>query len=71
MGAFRWLLKGLLSMGRVHQEQLAQTVAQRVAMPSPSDQVSHLRAQLTHREAQLEQVRAERDNQFVQEEEKF
>ena len=38
-------------------------------MPSPNDQVSYLRAQLTHREAQLEQVRAERDNHFVQEEE--
>ena len=34
-----------------------------------TDQVSYLRAQLAHRDAQLEQVRAERDNQFVQEEE--
>ena len=34
-----------------------------------TDQVSCLRAQLAHRDAQLEQVRAERDNQFVQEEE--
>ena len=49
------------SMGRVQQEQLAQTVAQRATMPSTSDQVSYLRAQLAHREAQLEQVRAERD----------
>ena len=57
------------TMGRVQQEQLAQTVAQRAAMPSPSDQVSYLRAQLAHREAQLEQVRAERDSHFVQEEE--
>ena len=56
-------------MGRVQQEQLAQTVAQRAAMPSPNDQVSYLRAQRAHREAQLEQVRAERDNHFVQEEE--
>ena len=48
---------------------MAHTVAQRAAMPSPSDQVSYLRAQLAHREAQLEQVRAERDNHFVQEEE--
>ena len=34
-----------------------------------TDQVSYLRAQLAHRDAQLEQVRAERDNHFVQEEE--
>ena len=32
-----------------------------------TDQVSYLRAQLAHRDAQLEQVRAERDNHFVQE----
>ena len=57
------------SMGRVQQEQLAHTVAQRAMMPSTSDQVSYLRAQLAHREAQLDQVRAERDNHFVQEEE--
>ena len=57
-----------VTMGRVQQEQLAQTVAQRAAMPSPNDQVSYFRAQLAHREAQLEQVRAERDNHFVQEE---
>ena len=57
------------SMGRVQQEQLAQQVAQRSMMPSTTDQVSHLRAQLAHRDAQLEQVRAERDNHFVQEEE--
>ena len=56
------------TMGRVQQEQLAQTVAQRAMMPSTSDQVSYLRAQLAHREAQLEQVRAEQDNHFVQEE---
>ena len=37
-------------------------------MPSTSDQASYLRAQVAHREAQLEQVRAERDNHFVQEE---
>ena len=58
-----------VSMGRVQQEQLAQQVAQRSMMPSMTDQVSHLRAQLAHRDAQLEQVRAERDNHFVQEEE--
>ena len=57
------------TMGRVQQEQLAHAVAQRAAMPSPNDQVSYLRAQLAHREAQLEQVCAERDNHFVQEEE--
>ena len=38
-------------------------------MPSTTDQVSYLRAQLAHRDAQLQQVRAERDNHFVQEEE--
>ena len=57
------------SMGRVQQEQLAQQVAQRSMMPSMTDQVSYLRAQLAHRDAQLEQARAERDNHFVQEEE--
>ena len=57
------------SMGRVQQEQLAQHVAQRSTMPSTNDQVPYLRAQLAHRDAQLEQVRAERDNHFVQEEE--
>ena len=57
------------SLGRVQQKQLAQNVAQRAMMPSTSDQVSYLRAQSAHREAQLEQVRAERDNHFVQEEE--
>ena len=61
------------TMGRIQQEQLAQTVAQRAMMPSTNDQISYLRAQLAHREAQLEQVCAERDNHFVQkeEEEKF
>ena len=58
-----------VTTGRVQQEQLAQTVAQCAMMPSTSDQVSYFRAQLTHREAQLEQVRAEQDNHFVQEEE--
>ena len=57
------------TMGRVPQEQLAQNVAQRAMMPSTSDQVSYLRAQLAHREAQPEQVRAERDNHFEEEEE--
>ena len=56
-------------MGRAQQEQLAQQVAQRPMMPSMTDQVSYLRAQLAHRDAQLEQVRAQRDNHFVQEEE--
>ena len=56
-------------MGTVQREQLAQQVAQHSMMPSTIDQVSHLRAQLAHRDAQLEQVRAERDNHFVQEEE--
>ena len=56
------------TQGRLRQEQLAHTVAQRAAMPSQNDQVSYLRVQLAHREAQLEQVRAERDNPFIQEE---
>ena len=56
-------------MGRVQQEQLAQNVAQHALMPSTTDQVSYLHAQLAHRDAQLEQVCAERDNHFVQEEE--
>ena len=57
------------TMGRVQQEQLAHAVAQRAATPSQNDQVSYLRAQLAHREAQLEQVCTERDNHFIQEEE--
>ena len=57
------------SMGRVQQEQLAQQVAQRSTMPFMTDQVSYLRAQIAHRDAQLEQVRAERDIYFAQEEE--
>ena len=56
-------------MGRAHQEHLAQQVAQRSMMPSMTDQVVYLKGQLAHRDAQLEQVRAERDNHFVQEEE--
>ena len=56
------------TMGRIQQKQLAQTVAQRAAMPSPSDQVSYLCAQLAHQDAQLEQVRAERDSHIVQKE---
>ena len=57
------------SMGRTQQEHLAHQVAQRSIMPSMTDQVTYLRAQLAHRDAQLEQVRAEMDNHFVQEEE--
>ena len=56
-------------MGRVQQEQLAHQVAQRSMMPSTTDQISYLRAQLAHRGAQLKQVRAERDNHFIQEKE--
>ena len=58
-----------VSMGKVHQEHLAQQVAQHSMMPSMNDQFAYLRAQLAHRGAQLEQVRAERDNHFVQENE--
>ena len=57
------------SMGRSQQEHLAQQVAQRSAMPSTNNQVAYLRAQLALRDAQIEQVKAERDNHFVQEEE--
>ena len=38
-------------------------------MPSQNIQVQCLRAQLAHRDAQLEHVRSERDTHFVQEEE--
>ena len=70
MGAFRRLLVSYqATQGRLRQEQQAQTVARCAEMPSQQDQVQYLRAQLAHREAQLEQVRAERDNHFFQEEE--
>ena len=67
-GAYKWLLKEPLWAGLTN-EHLAQQVAQRSMMPSMTDQVAYLRAQLAHRDAKLEQVRAERDNHFVQEEE--
>ena len=67
-GCLQMVAQGV-SVGRVQQEQLAQQVAQRSMIPFMTDQVSHLRAQLAHRDAQLEQVRAEQDNHFVQEEE--
>ena len=57
------------SMGRSQQEHLAQQVALRSTMPSTNNQVAYLRAQLALRDAQIEQVKAERDNHFVQEEE--
>ena len=57
------------SMGRSHQEQLAQQVAMRSTMPSTTNQVAYLRAQLALRDAQIEQVKAQRDSHFVQEEE--
>ena len=56
------------SMGRSQQEHLAQQVALRSTMPSTNNQVAYLRAQLALRDAQIEQVKAERDNHFVQEE---
>ena len=65
MGAFKWLLKERIMI----REQLAHTVAQRATMPSQHDQVSYLRAQLAYQEARLEQVPAERDNHFIQEQE--
>ena len=59
------------SMGRTQQEHLAQQVAQRSMMPSMTDQVSYLRAQLALRDAQLEQVRAERDNHLSKKKKKY
>ena len=58
------------SMGRSQQEHLAQQVALRSTMPSTNNQVAYLRAELALRDAQIEQVKAERDNHYVQEEEK-
>ena len=55
--------------GQSPTRAIGTNVAQRAMMPSTSDQVSYLRAQLANGEAQLEQVRAERHNHFVQEEE--
>ena len=57
------------SMGRARQEHLAQQVALRSTLPSTNNQVAYLRAQLALRDAQIEQVKAQRDNHFVQEEE--
>ena len=57
------------SMGRTQQEHLAQQVALRSTMPSASNEVAWLRAQLALRDAQIEQVKAQRDSHFVQEEE--
>ena len=56
-------------MGRSQQEHLAQQVAMRSTMPSTTNQVAYLRAQLALRDAQIEQVKAQRDSHFVQEEE--
>ena len=56
-------------MGRSHQEHLAHQVAMRTTMPSTTNEVAWLRAQLVLRDAQIEQVKAQRDGHFVQEEE--
>ena len=48
------------SMGRSHQEHLAQQVAMRSTMPSTTNQVAYLRAQLALRDAQIEQVKAQK-----------
>ena len=56
------------SMGRTHQEHLAQQVALRSTMPSTNNEVAWLRAQLALRDAQIEQVKAQRDSHFVHEE---
>ena len=57
------------SMGRSQQEHLAHQVALRSTMPSTNNQVAYLRVQLALRDAQIEQVKAERDSHFVQEKE--
>ena len=57
------------SMGRSHQEHLAHQVALRTTMPSRTNEVAWLRAQLSLRDAQIEQVKAQRDGHFMQEEE--
>ena len=57
------------SMGRTQQEHLAQQVALRSTMLSTNNEVAWLRAQLALRDAQIEQVKAQRDSHFVQEEE--
>ena len=61
------------TQGRLRQEQLAQTVAHNATMPSQNDQAQYLRAQLAHRDAQLEHVRSECaiHTHFVQEEEEL
>ena len=66
--AYKQLLKEP-PMGRTHHEHLAQQVALRSTMPSTSNEVTWLRAQLALRDAQIEQVKAQRDSHFVQEEE--
>ena len=53
------------SMGRTYQEHLAQQVALRSTMPSTNNQVAYLRAQLALRDAQIEQVKAQRDSHFA------
>ena len=56
------------SQGRPEQKQLVQTVARSApSTSSTNDQVQYLRAQVAHRDAQLEHVRFERDTYFVQE----
>ena len=60
--AYKQLLK--TSMGRTQQEHLAQQVALRSTMPSTSNEVAWLRAQLALRDAQIEQVKAQRDSHF-------
>ena len=54
------------TQGRLRQEQLAQSVAHSAAIPSQNDQAQYFRAQLAHRDAQLEHVGSECDTHFVQ-----
>ena len=61
-------LQAVASMGRSHQEHPAHQVALRTTMPSTTNE-AWLRAQLALRDAQIEQVKAQRDGHFVQEEE--
>ena len=44
------------TQGRLHQEQLAQTVAHSATMPSQNDQVQYFCAQFAHQTTQLEHV---------------
>ena len=56
------------NLGRGQQNQMAHAVAPKKHRCHVHDQISYLRAQLAHRETQLEQVCAKRDNHFIEKE---